>query len=73
MDVIIAYHIRLLGELGVKTVSANKALSTGPSGGAMQKIHPQLQNTEDKASSKLWFRVSHEVAVGWQAPFLPSF
>jgi hypothetical protein len=30
---------------------------------AMQKIHPQLQNTEDKASSKFWFRVSHEVAV----------
>ena len=34
MDVIIAYHMRLLGELGVKTVSANKALSTGPSDGS---------------------------------------
>ena len=30
---------------------------------AMQKIHPQLQNTEDKASSKLWFRVSHVAAI----------
>ena len=73
MDVIIAYYIRLLGELGEIIISANKALSTGPSDGSHAENTSATPEHEDRASSKLWFRVSHEVAVCWQAPFLTSF